>query len=242
MSDTTPLDTSLLPPRQMFRLAVDVQRWEPAKGQTVEKITLGEEYRLPEFGELDGQKTIADVRMGWSVKGLVWQVTVEGKSQLPWCREGRLDESDGLQVWVDTRATLNVHRASRFCHRFCFLPRGAGRGEAEPIAEQFLINRARENARPTRPRELQIASKVTSKGYTMTVFAIADALGGYDPLGQPRLGFTYALLDREKGLQTLGLGPRVFPMRKTPHAGSNCGWLTHSKTTLRVVAAAVKHC
>ncbi|QDS97136.1 DOMON domain-containing protein [Adhaeretor mobilis] len=215
MSDVTPLDTSLLPPRQMFRFAVDVQRWEPKKGQSVENLKLDESYQLPSLGELDGLPHFADMRMGWSIKGLVWQVTVAGKTQLPWCRESRLDESDGLQLWIDTRATLNVHRASRFCHRFVLLPRGAGRGEGDPIADQLLINRARENARPLRPRELQVGSKVTAKGYTLTAFATADSLGGYDPVGQPRLGFTYALSDRERGMQTLGLGPG-FPYEEDP--------------------------
>ena len=29
-------------------------------------------------------------------------------------------------VWIDTRNTQNIHRAGRFCHRFAFLPVGAG--------------------------------------------------------------------------------------------------------------------
>jgi hypothetical protein len=37
--------------------------------------------------------------------------------------------------------------------------------------------------------------------------APAVALGGYDPQQQPRLGFTYAVLDRERGLQTFSQGP-----------------------------------
>ena len=103
---------------------------------------------LPTLAELDGEREIADVRMAWSAAGLAWWVRVEGKRQLPWCRESRLDESDGLQVWVDTRATTNIHRASRFCHRFAFLPRGGGRSAEEPVADQLLINRATRECSP----------------------------------------------------------------------------------------------
>lgn len=207
------IDVTLLPPRQMFRFGVDVAYCK--KLGAVGGIKLGEAFRLPLFAELDGELPLADVRMAWSEAGLAWQVQVDGKSQAPWCREARLDESDGLHVWVDTRATLNVHRASRFCHRFAFLPCGGGSRGDEPVADQLLINRARENARPVRPRELQATGKVTARGYSLTAMAPAEALGGFDPAQQPRLGFTYAVIDRERGLQTFSAGPG-FPYEEDP--------------------------
>jgi hypothetical protein len=213
MSDVEPFDASLLPPRQFFKFSADVKQ---ADGLDSPKgFSLDESYALPAFGELDGRPAFAEVRMAWSAAGLAWQVTVEGKTQLPWCRDSRLEDSDGLQVWIDTRATLNVHRASRFSHRFIYLPRGGGSASDQPIAEQLLINRARENARPLRPRELTAKSKTAGSGYTLWAFAPAGALGGYDPTQQPRLGFTYALLDRERGLQTFSTGPE-FPYEEDP--------------------------
>jgi len=207
-------DRSLIPPRFLFRFAVDVRRcdklWSPKEG-----VVLDESYRLPMLAELDSERSLADVRMAWSPEGLAWWVRVEGKLQLPWCRESRLDDSDGLQVWVDTRATTNVHRASRFCHRFTFLPRGGGHSAEEPVAEQLLINRARENARPARVRELQSLSRVSEQAYELSAFAPAITLGGFDPEGQPRLGFTYAVLDRERGLQTFSAGTG-FPYEEDP--------------------------
>ncbi len=212
----------LIAPRFLFRFSVDVHRREPlwpVRGVKVEGPLLDPSYRLIAPGELDGGRTFADVRMAWSPEGLVWTVRVEGKGQPPWCRESRLTESDGLQVWVDTRATTDVHRASRFCHRFAFLPSGGGRGADEPVAEQLLIHRARENARPIGPRELQvratISDKVTGKGYELAAFVPASALAGFDPANQPRLGFTLAVLDRELGLQTFATGAE-FPYEEDP--------------------------
>ena len=213
MSDVEPFDASLLPPRQFFRFSADVRRCDDvgsAKG-----FTLDESYALPAFGELDGRPPFADMRMAWSPAGLGWQVAVTGKTQFPWCRDSRLEDSDGLQVWVDTRSTQNVHRASRFCHRFIFLPSGGGSGSDQPLADQLLINRAKENARPVRPRELAARAKATASGYTLWAMAPAGALGGFDPAQQPRLGFTYALLDRERGLQTFASGPE-FPYEEDP--------------------------
>ncbi|MCA9259665.1 MAG: hypothetical protein KDA61_10720 [Planctomycetales bacterium] len=205
-------DAQMLPPRQMFRFSIDVKQRSPLWTPQTE---LDETYRLPDFAALDGRHSFADVRMAWSREGLLWQVEISGKTQPLWCRDSRLEDSDGLQVWVDTRATLNVHRATRFAHRFAFLPAGGSPRNDAAVADQLLINRARENARPVRPRELQVRSKVTSKGYKLWAFAPADALGGFDPQQQPKLGFTYAVIDRELGLQTLAMGPE-FPYEEDP--------------------------
>jgi hypothetical protein len=146
---------------------------------------------------------------------LLFNVRVEGKKQPLWCRDSRLEDSDSLQDWIDTRATLNIHRASRYCHRYVFLPSGGGRGQLEPVADQLLVNRARENARPIRPRELQAASRVTATGYLLAAFVPATALGGFDPQQQRQLGFTYAIFDREFGVQTFATG-QAFPFDEDP--------------------------
>ena len=209
---------TLIAPRFLFRFAIPIARHEPIWKPG--GVALGESYRLMNLAALDAstsdaEPVLADVRMAWSTEGLLIDVAVDGKKQPPWCRDSRLDDSDGLVVWIDTRATHNIHRASRYCHRFAFLPAGGGRGQSEPVADQLLINRARENARPVRPRELQVASKVTKTGYRMAAFMPAAALGGYDPYQHRQLGFTYAVRDRELGMQTFATGP-AFPFDEDP--------------------------
>jgi hypothetical protein len=202
----------------LFRFAVPVLRndcvWKPGG------IELDESHRLVNLAELDAgtadrETAFAEARMAWSTNGLVFNIHVSGKQQPVWCREGRLDDSDGLQVWIDTRATLNIHRASRYCHRYVFLPAGGGRGQLEPVADQLLINRARENAPPIRPRELQVASKITKDGYWLAAFVPAAALAGFDPFQHRQIGFTYAVFDRERGIQTFATGP-AFPFTEDP--------------------------
>jgi hypothetical protein len=141
------------------------------------------------------------MRAAWSEQGLAVWVRVGGKRRAPFCDERRLTESDGLQVWVDTRDTHNVHRASRFCHRFVCLPFGGGRKRNEPVADQLLINRARENARPVRPGDLKCRSEQRVDGYLLELLLPADSLTGFDPAEHPRIGFTYAVLDQELGEQ-----------------------------------------
>jgi hypothetical protein len=177
-------------------------------------------FRLINLSTLDAstqfaERIFADVRMAWSRDGLAIQAHVQGKHQPPWCRESRLEDSDGLHVWIDTRATHNIHRAGKFCHRFVFLPTGGGPRGDMPVADQLLINRARENARPVRPRELQAVSNLAATGYFLSAFVPTVALGGYDPEQHPRLGFNYAVIDRELGIQTLATGPG-FPYDEDP--------------------------
>ena len=126
----------LLAPTFLFRFSVPCLYYQSA--WTAEGIKLPDPYRLPCFAELEDKPFFADLRAAWNNEGLYLTVRVEGKKQAPWCRESRLDDSDGLQVWVDTRDTRNVHRASRFCHRFVFLPAGGGRMLDRPAADQLL--------------------------------------------------------------------------------------------------------
>jgi hypothetical protein len=209
---------ALLAPRFLFRISAPVLRRDPVwKSGGLE---LEESHRLLNLSELDAgtadrEKSFADVRAAWGHEGMAFNVRVEGKSQPVWCREGRLEDSDGFQVWIDTRATLNIHRASRYCHRYVFLPAGGGPGQTAPVADQLLINRARENARPIRPRELQVGSKITKSGYLLAAFVPAAALAGFDPLQHRQIGFTYAVFDRELGLQTFATGA-AFPFTEDP--------------------------
>jgi hypothetical protein len=203
---------SLIAPRFLFRYSVPCLKhdaaWTAAK-------PLSEKHALPMFGDLDGEGRFAEVRTGWNAEGLLFWVRVTGKRQQPWCRESRPDESDGLRVWIDTRDTHNIHRASRFCHAFIFMPSGTGRALDEPVAEQMLINRARENARPVRPGVLEVRRERRVDGYVLEAFIPAAALTGYDPAEHARLGFTYALIDRELGEQTFTC-PIEYPYREDP--------------------------
>ncbi|MFV2065825.1 MAG: hypothetical protein ACC645_02520 [Pirellulales bacterium] len=202
----------LIAPRILFQFAVPLKAkaplWSAAGGG------LDDSYRLLDLGQLDRQRPFADVRLAWGGEGLALTAIVRGKRQPLWCRESRPEDSDGIQVWIDTRATHNIHRASRYCHRFVFLPAGAG-SQQQPVADQLIIHRARENARPIRPRDLKVQAVCKPDGYQLDGLIPAAALTGFDPEEHSRLGFTYAVYDRELGLQTYSAGP-TFPYEEDP--------------------------
>ena len=160
----------------------------------------------PSFAELEERTAWAELRAAWSEAGLAFAVHVRGKQQPPWCRESRPEDSDCLQIWIDTRDVHNVHRAGRFCHRFIFLPCGAGTKLDKPLAGSLPINRAREQPNPIPPELLRTYCQRQGNDYILEAFIPAEALTGFDPAEHSRLGFTYAVIDRELGQQTFGVG------------------------------------
>ncbi|MBN2473206.1 MAG: hypothetical protein JXB62_01260 [Pirellulales bacterium] len=204
---------SLLPKRFLFRFSLACRYHDPLWG--AEGATLDETYRLVSLAELEDRAAPAEVRAAWSEAGLAFRVRVSGKRQAPWCRANRPEDSDGLQVYVDTRDVHNVHRAGRFCHRFVFLPGGGGRRLDEPAAEWLPIHRARQQPQAIPARALQVRSEKRIDGYLLEALVAAEALTGFDPAEHPRLGFTYAVLDRELGEQTLGAGSPM-PYQEDP--------------------------
>ena len=204
---------TLLAPNFLFRYSVPCRYkadlWS-AKG-----AQLDEEYALPFFGELEGKRKYAELRAAWSEEGLAFALRVEGKSQPPWCRDSRIEDSDGLQIWIDTRNTQNIHRAGRFCHRFALLPAGTGKNLAEPLAALLAINRAKESPREIPRGSIQVRSQPHRGGYSLEAFIAAEALTGFNPVDQPQLGFFYAVVDKELGPQTFSLGPE-FPFDEDP--------------------------
>jgi hypothetical protein len=178
-------------------------------------IHLGEEHQLLDLAKLENLPTFAEVRAAWNEQGLAFSVRVTGKRKPLWCREGRIAESDGLHVWIDTRPSQKVHRATRFCQHFAFLPQGGERNSAAPVAGQLLINRAKEQAEPASTRLLHVRSEQRVDGYLLEAFLEARALPGYNPAEQPQLGFTYAVHDSELGRQELAVG-KEFPYDEDP--------------------------
>lgn len=194
----------LLAQRFLFRFAIPCRYRSPLRRRTITRLEAA--HRLPRLAELEGLPSWADVRAAWSEEGLLFTVAVSGKGRSLWCSASRPEESDGLQIWIDTRDIHNVHRATRFCHRFVFLPAGGGSAGRFPVAQWLPIPRARMHPQAIAGGLVQARSRPAKDGYLLEAFVAAEALTGFDPREHPRIGFNYAVLDRELGQQTLSAG------------------------------------
>lgn len=205
---------SLLPARFLFRFAAPCRYKNPLWSETA-GAQLDALYALPSLEALEGAIAPIEFRAAWNEEGLAFALAVRGKHQLPWCHEGRLEESDGLRLWIDTRDTHNIHRASRFCHQFVVLPMGRGRNSQEPLITPVLINRAKEHPRAIPSDAVAVRSKVTAMGYSLECLLGSRALTGFDPAEHPKLGFQFAVIDRELGRFTFSIGG-AMPYQEDP--------------------------
>jgi hypothetical protein len=197
----------------LFRYSIPLrplpETWTSAGGG------LGDESRLPMFGAFEGQPSFAEVRAAWSSEGLAFDVAVRGKKLKLKCQASRVAESDGVQVWIDTRHTQNVHRASRFCHWFVYLPSNAPGGGERAWGTMLKINRAKEDPRTFQMFKSQAASEVRGDGYRLSFWIPGAALTGWNTDEHRRLGFNLAVVDSELGWQTLASDFRL-PIAENP--------------------------
>lgn len=210
------MSTTLLPQAFWFRLALPCRKVSgiprKAKGLLLD-LPVG--CQLAETNSLNGQTSRAEVRAGWSAEGLALQVLAEGSLDAL----GAVDRPEGfcgVRFWVDTRDTRNVSRATRYCHRFeARLSKRSGKSSLAVVVEQLPIARAVADAPICDPGSIQARVEMGKASWCLELFLSADALSGYDPETNRRLGFAYQVTDLEHEDQFLGVG-REFPVGENP--------------------------
>ncbi|MBX3423842.1 MAG: hypothetical protein KF752_19980 [Pirellulaceae bacterium] len=191
-----------LDPCMLLHVRLRVHRLQ--RNYSTHPETLPDEAIVPCLSqELGGGNRFAQVRVAVGTNAMFFQVDVQGKTTLPWCRDSRLEDSDGLHLWIDTRPSREIHRATRFCHRFGLLPLGRGPKADLPYFGWTSINRARANS-PMPPDELMsIRSRVADGKYRIVAALHFDALHGLNLEDFPTIGFYFAVQDRELGMHCL---------------------------------------
>lgn len=207
--------TSVIPHRFLFRYSIPVPYLArlPKKGRKL--LNLPEQCALPQFDELDAAEPFGEIRVAWNAHGLGVSVKVSGKTTPLACNAKNPADGDGLQIWIDTRNTQSIHRASRFCHHFCILPAGFGAKLDQPTVIQLPIARARDETALAKPDDFQVAVEHLPNGYRLEAWLPSEALNGFDPDANSLLGYYYCLRDAQLGDQFLTVG-WDFPFTHDP--------------------------
>ena len=108
----------IVPSRFLFRWSFEARKLSKPPSATGRLFDLPNSYELPSIADLDGHPDFARVKLAWSVDGIGLSVLVDEKKRPPKFSPGELLLSDRIQIWIDTRNTQNVHRATKFCHTF----------------------------------------------------------------------------------------------------------------------------
>ena len=177
-------------------------------------MELPETHRMLSFGELADGPVFGDLRMGWCETGLSLSLRVQGKKQLPWCRASRLEDSDGLWLFVDTRNTPLDSPGESFLSPLCLSPTGNrpedGSADRRTRSPSTAPKRARNRFRKACCRW---RSEKRVDGYLLRAAIPAHAMTGFDTSEHTQLGFSYAIVDRELGWQTF-LGRLRTPLHQ----------------------------
>ena len=210
--------SKLIPQAFWFRLELACPRLDaiPVAGDKPSMLDLPESCRLPLAPRLEGEATWAEVRAAWNPSGLAFQVEVTGKVSPIRHDPFMADASDGLQLWVDTRDTRDVHRATRFCHRYSasLVPDRTKKSLGVQF-EQRPIHRALADAPLAPPTAIRSRAEKSRNGWRLELFLGAAALHGFDPETNRRLGLAIQVTDPDRGDQFLTVG-RDFPIGEDP--------------------------
>src|SRR5262249_55472364 len=160
---------ALLPQAFWFRIAVPCPRVDdmPRRDGRKRLLELPDLCILPAGARLEGRTPWAEVRVGWNPGGLGVSVQAEGFGD-PKLSADRPEGFADIQLWVDTRDTRDVSRATRFCHRFSAAIRlqRPGRSLVVEVAQKPI---ARAIADPPIARSVHIESRadLTRTGWTL---------------------------------------------------------------------------
>lgn len=211
------LTKPLLPQTFWFRFAFPCTRVEgiPHVNESGGLLGLPSACALPDFQPLENSPRWAEVRLGWNTSGLGITVIADVASPRQ-LTERRPEGFAVTQIWIDTRDTRNVSRATRFCHRFVVsVDRAESRGRWQAQVTQRPIARAMADAPLSRCDDIPVRVELSRAGWLLELFLPVQVLSGFDPDTNRRLGFAYQITDHSHDDQFLGVG-RDFPIGENP--------------------------
>jgi hypothetical protein len=210
------MTTPLLPQTFWFRLAIPCRRVEGLPRGRGRLLDLPESCALPDTGALSGNPSWAHVRMAWNPSGLAVAVEVTGKvgpAPRPPLNAAQA-QGEGVTLWIDTRDTRTIHRATRFCHRFQLTLRRSRTAWDVQVAQK-PIARALADAPTANLEAISTRAEAIRGGWRLEAFLPAETLHGFDPETNRRLGFTYQVTDLERDDRFFTVG-RDFPIGEDP--------------------------
>jgi hypothetical protein len=206
---------SLIPVPLLVRCRLPVPRVDGLPRTGTELLKLTDACRLLFPADLEGTCDWAVLSAAWNPRGLGFQLVVTGRKMPVLGRPKAPMEPDSLELWIDTRETQTVHRATRYCHHFCVLPNGGGETGREALVIQLPVARAREDSPIRDDEEFLCRSRTITGGYELSVWFPAETLNGFNPAEQSRLGFCARINDAEHGRRCFGVDD-AFPFDADP--------------------------
>lgn len=158
-------------------------------------------------GSLNGPLQFATLQMAWNPEGLALRISVTGKSQATAAEvTPSAVKGDHFRLWLDTRPSGQIHRASEFCHAFACVP-VSDRQEDQPEVINQPIAQQKIQRQESDVRRFRSLVRHDEHGYEMQLWIPGTQLNGYREIEETgRLGINAEFHDSEFGQQDLIVG------------------------------------
>lgn len=206
----------IIPPSLLFDFQLSIPQCSaPSKKKTGRLLAMPKGSQLFIPATMNDLPRFADINVAWNPDGLAVVISVNGKPMEPAGTSKDIKRSDAALLWIDTRPSGNVHRATEYCHHFACLPVDEHQGDkpavvVEPIAQQ-------KNQRiESNPKLMLTRTHLRSDGYDMEIWIPGTQLYGFREITEiGRIGFYCVVQDSNLGEQPLTLDDH-FPTNYDP--------------------------
>lgn len=196
----------VVPPSFLFGIRLPIKACETPKSSRKKcLLNFSDQHRLFMPSAMNGDEQFATVAAGWNPEGLGLKFQITGKPGPPAGDSQSLNTSDVVLIWLDTRPSGDVHRATEYCHHIALLPadeRAQGKPAviAQPIAQQ-RATRIEFNA-----KKYRLHTNVSPNGYEAEIWIPKAQLHGYREVAEiGRIGFHCLIKDAHLGDQSFHL-------------------------------------
>ena len=205
----------IVPPSFLFQYQLSVLRMDDLPRKKGRPLQLPETATIFVPATLNEGSAGFDVRLAWNPNGLAMELAVHGKKQEISGRQHDLKHSDYVSVFIDTRHTANVHRATQFCTALRIFPLDEEFND-QPTVQFVDIAQQRDTRHDHDAKKLVIAAGTYSDGYRLEVWIPAAQMPGFAETPEiGHLGFYVVVQDTELGELPLSIGDD-FPIAHNP--------------------------
>ncbi len=205
----------IVPPSFLFQYQLSIPRMDDLPRKKGRRLQLPDTARVFVPATMNEGAAVLDVRLAWNPDGLGMELIVHGKKQELSGRRHDLKHSDHVLVFIDTRHTANVHRATQFCTSLQILPSDEAADDGPTV--QFVdIAQQRGTHREQDAKKVVVAVESVSDGYRLELWIPAVQIPGFAETPEiGHLGFYVVVEDTELGQLPLSIGDD-FPIALDP--------------------------
>lgn len=172
-------------------------------------------YFLPDTSDLLGEEAFAEVAMGWSGEGLLFEIFV--KKPFEMCLYPDFRKGDSVELFLDTRDIKGSGFPGRFCHHFLILPK-----EVDGVSSQEITRFRTEDSHPLCESDaIKVENSFDKRDYRLKIYLPSYVLHGYDPATFDRLGFTYRINRYGGEPQHFSVSSKEYAIEQAPSLWSS---------------------